>query len=739
MSAGRRPIFDALRNLWARIDIWEWIMNHRLKFGTAAACILAVPLSISVFYATSGGRMHMFSGPDDLTSAEEMVQTGKDNVLRLFGGTETNEETPVATTIPTTEIPRQDQKEVAALPARRENRQLPPPAEAESFADGDQPSPKGEAAPPQPVQPQVAQTEPLDSADGNYRRKQALVDAEIGRAAKPPAPAARSTANNFAGLRARQLMEKRKSYQAQSLSDDRVRLGLTPAASTREKDGIAASVAAPEPEPPVSLQQPADKTFESVASNPLKIVADEPVSTFSIDVDTASYAQVRRALKQGAMPVPASVRVEEMINYFSYDYPLPDNLEVPFRTNVAVYPTPWNRDTKILHIGIKGADIVPAARPRANLVFLIDTSGSMNGRDRLPLLQTAFRLLVQELDENDTVSIVTYAGNAGTVLEPTKASNRRKIINAITNLRPGGSTAGAAGIRQAYALAEQVFDKEGVNRVILATDGDFNVGMTNNEQLKGYIAEKRKSGVFLSVLGFGQGNYNDGLMQTLAQNGNGNAAYIDSLKEAEKVLVTEATSTLFPIAKDVKIQIEFNPATVSAYRLIGYETRMLRRQDFNNDRIDAGDIGSGHTVTALYEITPSDSAAKPVDDLRYQPAEKAEAVTPSNEYAFLKLRYKKPTGSTSKLIEQPITTALEQTSTEALSDDVRFAAAVAAFGQKLRRNTHTEGMTFAQIQDLATSARGADRFGFRAEFIDLVRMAKLLTPVDVEAATEQRK
>lgn len=729
-------MFEALRNLGARLDIWEWIMNHRLKFGTAAACILAVPLSVSVFYATSGGRMHMFSGPDTLSPAEEIVQSGKESVLRLFGGDTTNGETPVATTVPTTESPRQDLNEIAALPARRENKQTQSPAEAELFADADQHSPKSEAAQPQSVEAKPVQSLPARSADSNGLQQQALVDGEIGRAATPAAPVAPS--DKVAGLRTRQMSEKRKSYQAQALSDDRVRPALKPAPVAGEKDDMAASGAAPEPEPTVSLQQPADKTFESVASNPLKIVADEPVSTFSIDVDTASYAHVRRALKQGVMPVPASVRVEEMVNYFSYDYPLPDGLEVPFRTNVAVYPTPWNQDTKLLHIGIKGADIVPAARPRANLVFLLDTSGSMNGRDRLPLLQTAFRLLVQELDDNDTVSIVTYAGNAGTVLQPTKASNRRKIINAITSLRPGGSTAGAAGIRQAYALAEQAFDKNGVNRVILATDGDFNVGMTDNEQLKGYIAEKRKSGVFLSVLGFGQGNYNDGLMQTLAQNGNGNAAYIDSLKEAEKVLVTEATSTLFPIAKDVKIQIEFNPATVSAYRLIGYETRMLRRQDFNNDRIDAGDIGSGHTVTALYEITPTDSAAKPVDDLRYQPAKKTEAIVPSSEYGFLKLRYKKPNGSTSKLIEQPITTALEQASTDDLSDDVRFAAAVAAFGQKLRRNTHTDGMTFAQIQDLAVSGRGADRFGFRAEFIDLVRMAKLLTPADLDGASEKR-
>ncbi|MFC1516842.1 VWA domain-containing protein, partial [Thermodesulfobacteriota bacterium] len=335
--------------------------------------------------------------------------------------------------------------------------------------------------------------------------------------------------------------------------------------------------------------------FETITVNPIKLVSEAPVSTFSIDVDTASYAFVRRALNSGVLPQKNAVRVEELINYFDYDYPLPDDRAMPFKSFVALLPTPWNPDTKLMHIGIKGIDIIPEKRPRTNLVFLIDVSGSMQSRDKLPLLKNAFRMLVDTLDAEDIVSMVVYAGAAGTVLEPTKVKEKGKIIAALDRLRAGGSTAGGEGIRQAYALAKANFDPEGVNRVILATDGDFNVGIRNPEELKGFVERKRKTGIFLSVLGFGQGNYNDALMQKLAQNGNGNAAYIDTLSEARKVLVDEAHSTLFTIAKDVKIQVEFNPARVAEYRLIGYETRMLRREDFNNDRVDAGDIGSGHS------------------------------------------------------------------------------------------------------------------------------------------------
>lgn len=692
-------------------------MDHRLKFGTVAACVLAVPLGVSVFHATQQRSYHAPTDRVD-TLAEGVIDAGKDKLLRLFGDEATTEQTVANVPTEARTDRRQEQSEIVEA----EPRQMPEttvPVERDVIAAKPAPAPKSEVARSQ------------DQDDGALQPAQSKVGVVTALQAPVKLPAERKKRD----VRSREAMGQQR-LNSIAIKPNSSFVGsrgaqLAPAISANDAEVARLGRGHVEPKPAPELQQPADKRYESVKSNPLKIVADEPVSTFSIDVDTASYAQVRRELEQGAMPVPGSVRVEEMINYFSYDYARPDSLDAPFKANVALYPTPWNTQTKLLHIGIKGADIAPAARPRANLVFLIDTSGSMNGPDRLPLLQTAFRLLVQELDENDTVSIVTYAGHAGTVLKPTKASNRREIINAITNLRSGGSTAGAAGIKQAYALAEQAFDKDGVNRVILATDGDFNVGMTDQNQLKGYIAEKRKSGVFLSVLGFGRGNYKDGLMQTLAQNGNGNAAYIDSLKEAEKVLVTEATSTLFPIAKDVKIQIEFNPATVSAYRLIGYETRMLRRQDFNNDKIDAGDIGSGHTVTALYEITPVGSGNKPVDDLRYQQSENVDAQASSDEYAFLKLRYKKPNGSTSKLIEQPITTTSELTSINTASNDIRFAAAVAAFGQKLRGAADTQDMSYAAIQDLAMSARGADRFGFRSEFIDLVRMAKLLTPMDL--------
>lgn len=481
--------------------------------------------------------------------------------------------------------------------------------------------------------------------------------------------------------------------------------------------------------------------FQSFETNPLKTVANDPVSTVSIDVDTASYAFVRRMLRNGRMPAPDAVRVEEMINYFPYDYPRPENAETPFRPTVAVYPTPWNKGTRLLHIGIKGHDIVPATRPRSNLVFLIDVSGSMQNADKLPLLKNAFRLLVNRLGENDSVSIVTYAGHAGTALEPTKGSERFKILNALDNLRSGGSTAGAQGIRQAYALAQQSFIEGGVNRVILATDGDFNVGMSSVEDLKRYIEEKRRSGIFLSVMGFGQGNYNDALMQALAQNGNGNAAYIDTLNEARKVLVEEASSTLFPIAKDVKIQVEFNPARVSEYRLIGYETRALRREDFNNDKVDAGDIGSGHTVTAIYEITPAGSESTLVDDLRYQqatkPAAPAAPVTAADEYAFLKLRYKLPDAETSKLVTVPVTVEHEVDSLSALDDDVRFAASVAAFGQKLRRTSFLDAYGYDDIVRLANGARGTDAFGYRAEFVNLVRLAASLGGQDTGGAARQ--
>ena len=462
--------------------------------------------------------------------------------------------------------------------------------------------------------------------------------------------------------------------------------------------------------------------FSDIESNPVNVTAEEPVSTFSIDADTASYSFVRGALSQNVLPQKDAVRVEEMINYFPYDYEGPTDRATPFKTTVTLMPTPWNPDTRLMHIGIKGFTINGGERPRSNLVFLLDTSGSMEEPNKLPLLRNSLKMLVDTLQPDDTVSIVVYAGAAGTVLEPTRARDKAKILAALDNLSAGGSTAGAEGIRQAYNLAEMNFDKLGVNRVILATDGDFNVGITDSEELKSFVERKRETGIYLSVLGFGRGNYNDELMQVLAQNGNGNAAYIDTLNEARKVLVDEATSTLFPIAQDVKIQVEFNPQQVSEYRLIGYETRLLDREDFNNDKVDAGEIGAGHAVTAIYELTPVGSAGQLVDPLRYG---SKPAPAGSSEYAFVKLRYKLPGESESKLISEPVTETNAKASTEA-----SFAAAVAGFGQLLRGGQYTRTFTYDDVIALAQANRGKDEFGYRGEFVNLVRMAKTAQTIE---------
>ncbi|MGZ9097396.1 MAG: vWA domain-containing protein [Micavibrio sp.] len=505
--------------------------------------------------------------------------------------------------------------------------------------------------------------------------------------------------------------------------------------------GIAQSQLYPAEAPQYAYQDQGRDKFADFEENPVKLVKAEPVSTFSVDVDTASYSFMRRQLNAGVLPQKDAVRIEEMVNYFDYDYALPDTKAEPFKPSVTVTPSPWAEGHKLVHIGIKGYDIAQSEKPRSNLVFLLDTSGSMDAPDKLPLLKNSLKMLLDTMNADDTVAIVSYAGSAGTVLEPTKASDKAKIIAALDNLGAGGSTAGAEGIRQAYQLAKSGFDKNAVNRVILATDGDFNVGITNPEELKDFVERERDSGIFLSVLGFGQGNLNDQMMQTLAQNGNGVAAYIDTLGEARKVLVEEASSTLFTIAKDVKIQVEFNPATVAEYRLVGYETRALNREDFNNDTVDAGDIGAGHAVTAIYDITPV-GAPRSIDDNRYAAVKVEESKANADfgsEYAFLKIRYKLPDEDTSKLITTPITTADEKpfasticppnaqclvADTLGASDDVRFAVAVAGFGQLLKGGKHTGSLTYDDVIAMAQGAKGTDEFGYRAEFIQLVRLAK---------------
>lgn len=501
------------------------------------------------------------------------------------------------------------------------------------------------------------------------------------------------------------------------------RLARVPAAESK----LMAPQPTMAPADQIAPQEENRNRVQDFKTNPVHAALEDPVSTFSIDVDTASYSFVRRSLKEGAVPQADTVRVEEMINYFPYDWKGPDSASTPFNSTVSVMPTPWNGHTKLMHVAIKGFDIKPAEQPKANLVFLIDVSGSMDEPDKLPLLKSAFRLLVSKLRADDTISIVTYAGEAGTVLMPTRAAEKDKILNAIDNLTPGGSTAGEAGIKEAYKLAQQSFVKDGVNRVMLATDGDFNVGQSDDDDLKRLIEQERKSGVFLSVFGFGHDNLNDQMMQTIAQNGNGTAAYIDTLAEAEKVLVEDASSTLFPIAKDVKIQVEFNPNKVSEYRLIGYETRALNREDFNNDRVDAGDIGSGHSVTAIYEITPKGSGGEQIDPLRYgQATVNNGGVANADEYAFVKIRYKLPNEDVSKLITTPVTSANEVASFDQASTDQRFSVAVAAFGQKLRDEDATAKFGYDKIMEIATAARGADPFGYRSEFLSLVRLASAL-------------
>ncbi|WP_428680628.1 vWA domain-containing protein [Sphingopyxis sp.] len=468
--------------------------------------------------------------------------------------------------------------------------------------------------------------------------------------------------------------------------------------------------------------------FTSTPENAFKVAREEPVSTFSIDVDTASYSFVRASLNNNVLPQPAAVRTEELINYFPYDYAAPRSAQQPFTSNVAVFPSPWMEGRKLVRIGIKGFSVERATRPRANLVFLIDTSGSMQAPNKLPLVKQSLGLLLDQLGADDRVSIVTYAGSAGTALEPTRASEKAKILAAMDRLGAGGSTAGAEGIRQAYALAQQNFDPNGVNRVMLATDGDFNVGITDQNELKGYIERERGKGVFLSVLGFGMGNYNDALMQTLAQNGNGAAAYIDTLGEARKTLVDEATSTLFPIAKDVKIQVEFNPATVAEYRLVGYETRMLNRDDFDNDKVDAGDVGSGQTVTAIYEIVPV-GGPRMMNDLRYSPevvrgSPRNPNAEGTSEYGFVKIRYKLPKSDRSELISTPIDRRVEFARFADAPQDARFATGVAMFAELLRGGRYSGSASLDEVLRIVTAARGEDSFGYRNEFVGLVRAAK---------------
>ncbi len=498
------------------------------------------------------------------------------------------------------------------------------------------------------------------------------------------------------------------SYMAETKSDLRA----------RAQPETAASVAPAPAEGIIADPEPNTEAFANADLNPVKVTAEEPVSTFSIDTDTASYAIIRQSLSMGMLPPTEAVRIEEMVNYLPYAYPAPDADVAPFGAAISVMPTPWNPGTRLVRIGLQGALPAIADRPPLNLVFLIDTSGSMDEPNKLPLLKQSISLALSELRPEDQVALVAYAGSAGEVLPPTPAKNRDTILRALDNLAAGGSTAGAEGIELAYQVAARMAEDGEVSRVLLATDGDFNVGLSDPEGLEAYVAKQRETGIYLSVLGFGRGNLDDAVMQSLAQNGNGTAAYIDTLSEARKVLVDQLTGMLFPIADDVKIQVEWNPAAVAEYRLIGYETRALAREDFNNDRVDAGEIGAGHQVTAIYEVTAPGSAALRNDPLRYGTAATTDAAPA--EMGFLRLRYKSPGSDTSTLIETPITGA------EPATDEARFAAAVAGFGQLLQGSIYLGDWGWDDAIALAVSGRGEDGFGYRAEAINLMRLAQSL-------------
>jgi Ca-activated chloride channel homolog len=478
---------------------------------------------------------------------------------------------------------------------------------------------------------------------------------------------------------------------------------------------------------PQDYQQPQFNTeeYDGIQENIFHEAVKNPLSTFSIDVDAASYSNVRRFINNGQHPPKDAVRIEEMINYFTYDYDQPKN-DDPFAVHTEISTAPWNARHKLVQIGLQGKKISTDNLPASNLVFLIDVSGSMDEPNKLPLLKSSLKMLVEKLRPQDHVAIVVYAGAAGLVLEPTSGAEKNKIIDALDQLQAGGSTAGGAGINLAYAVAKQHFKKEGNNRVIIATDGDFNVGESSNASMEQLIEEKRKDGIFLTVLGYGMGNYKDSKMEILADKGNGNYAYIDNISEARKVLVNEFGGTLFTIAKDVKLQIEFNPAKVKAYRLIGYENRVLKNEDFNNDKKDAGELGSGHTVTALYEIIPVgvESEFLKIDELKYQTSRIDPAAYKSPELMTVKLRYKKPDGDVSALIVHPLVD--ENVALEKASENFRWSASVASFGMLLRESEYIKNYSYDQVVQMAQSAKGDDKEGYRIEFINMVKSFGLL-------------
>ncbi|WP_396615231.1 von Willebrand factor type A domain-containing protein [Lysobacter soli] len=542
----------------------------------------------------------------------------------------------------------------------------------------------------------------------------------------------RSTSQPAEQAAARQRAERENAAQAKAASADAAAASTTldriEVTGSRMQEAYAPAVAPAPPPAPMMLMrvapmQPANtEKYAQRTDNPVQRASEQPVSTFSIDVDTGSYANVRRMLNDRVRPPSDAVRAEEFINYFDYGHPAPTSRETPFRVTTELATAPWNPQRHVLMIGIKGYDVPKANLAPANLVFLVDTSGSMGEPDKLPLVKQALRQLVPQLRAQDRVSMVVYAGSAGLVLPPTPGDRHGEILAALDRLDAGGSTNGGEGIALAYAMAKQAFIQGGANRVILATDGDFNVGTVDQNALETLVADQRKSGIALTTLGFGTGNYNDELSERLADVGDGNHAYIDSVREARKVLVQQMGGTLLTIARDVKIQVEFNPAQVAEYRLIGYENRILQREDFANDKVDAGDIGAGHQVTALYEITPAGSSATRVAPLRYGDTKVAKPdLAVGSELAHLRLRYKLPGQDTSKLIETPI---LASQLTRTPGESLRFASAVAGFADALRGGERMDGWGWDAMISAARNARGDDPRGERAELIQLLDAAR---------------
>lgn len=566
---------------------------------------------------------------------------------------------------------------------------------------------------------------------GRLEADDALQENRAGRPPAPPTPADAQAVTAQAGQAAK-IAREREAHQDRAAAQQEAKAALDQVMVTgtrvRAQTFAPAAVAMAPPASPPYYTQPANtERYAERSDNPIHRASEQPVSTFSVDVDTGSYSNVRRMLRQGVRPPADAVRAEEFINYFDYGHPAPTSLATPFRVTTELAPAPWNGRRQLLMVGIKGFDVAKAELPPANLVFLIDTSGSMNTPGKLPLLKQSFAELTSQLRAQDRVSIVVYAGSAGLVLPPTPGDRRDEVLGALDRLEAGGSTNGGAGIKLAYEMAKRAFIPEGVNRVILATDGDFNVGTVDGGALETLVADQRKSGIALTTLGFGQGNYNDALAERLADVGDGNHAYIDTLQEARKVLVEEMESTLLTIAKDVKIQVEFNPALVAEYRLIGYENRLLDREDFANDKVDAGDIGAGHEVTALYELTLVGPGAERLPALRYGDGKPAADDARKGELAHLRLRYKRPGEERSRLIETPV---LRSALRREPSQSLRFAATVAAYADALRGGTHLEGWDWSAIARNAEATRGNDPWRLRGELVELIAAARLLVAGD---------